>query len=229
MQKVTRRKHLVDEIHASLRPTIYFNNSKVASCAFGFYTWVSSSFANGMLLSRCIHVDEMVTCDLRAPRVVNWSPGCMLYTRALSLSPGGRQLDLLPSNALLCQTWQMFKTFGKILHFWIPMRVIKCQQFVIPSRSPITMSHFWGKNTEYIVTPHQTITLDSNQKALDVFSSGSDCDTLKLWLVCPEGCSAGGSALCSGPAGAMAGGPARVSSHTLLAFLAGCVMFKIYE
>ena len=78
MQKVTRRKQLVDEIHASLRPTTYFNNSKfkVPSCAFGFYTWVSSSFANGMLLSWCIHVDEMVTCDLRAPRVVNWSPGC---------------------------------------------------------------------------------------------------------------------------------------------------------
>ena len=42
-------------------------------------------------------------------------------------------------------------------------------------------------------------------------------------MVRPEG----GSAGASGPGGAMAGGPTRVSCHRLLAFLTGCVTFKI--
>ena len=49
------------------------------------------------------------------------------------------------------------------------------------------------------------------------FSSVIAFDICKVWSVRPEG----GSAGASGPRGAMARGPTRVSSHRIVALLAG--------
>ena len=121
--------------------------------------WVGAYMLTRWWLVTCVHQ--------------GWSTGHLVVVHLRTFPKPRGSPALLPSNALLYQTWQMsktFKLFGKILRRH--MSVIKCQIVLWLYRSPC---HSFEKTTENIVAPHQGVLLWSAIKILG-------CFPLEQWL-----------------------------------------------